>query len=77
MAVLGRGGLIAACWLLPAVLGIDISAYHESSFETGTLSLKSVTPEPVRLDPERVPTRTGRRLLDHTEMHNIQILQGD
>merc|ERR1711988_1188292 len=41
----------------------------------GLLSLKSRTPEPVKLDPGRVPSRTGRRLLDHTEMHNIQILQ--
>jgi len=42
-----------------------------------TLTLKSREPERVQLDPQRVPTarRPGRQLLDHTEMHNIQILQ--
>jgi len=43
--------------------------------EEPTIHLKANTPPRVELDPERIPSRANRRLLDHTEMHNIQILQ--
>jgi len=54
---------------------MDARSAHKGPDRT-IMSLRSSAPEPVRLDPQRIPTsRTGRRLLDHTEVHNIQILQ--
>jgi len=56
--------------------GLFVEAQGYEGYDTGTINLKSRTPEPVQLEPGRIPgRRTGRKLLDHTEMHNIQILQ--